>query len=387
MPDPRFVCTVKANGQDFKSWKSITIKRDFNDMISWFQMACSEGGPLGGAGDSRRLVPGTPVTISLGVQLVLTGAVTTRAASFDANSHDVLIAGRSATADGPESAMPLHPGDFKGYTAEQAARGALQPHGIDLVVKNPPASWSKPFPFLAANPGERVGEFMERIFKMRGAFAWDDENGKICVGQGDPSAATVAELQEGRNILRATFKLDDQMLFGSLSFVGQQPGQGDDMAIRTSQATTQNPGVRQNRTRLEHAEMNGDSQDMASRANIEAAQSAWPSVEASVTVVGWFRPDGKLWGLTDNVSVYSPMGLPNSTGKMTLGVQSVTFSQDGESGTTTTMELKKPELLTSTPFANVQTDGKGGYGDGSGTPAPAAPVTPDYQGPAGIGHA
>jgi prophage tail gpP-like protein len=133
---------------------------------------------------------------------------------------------------------------------------------------------------------------------------------------------------------------------------------------------------------------------MAARAGLEAARSAWPSVDASVTVAGWIRPDGKLWGITDNVSVYSPMGLPNGTGRMTLGVQAITYSQvhdaDGE-GTTTTMELKKPELLTSTPHADVRSDGSGGYGDASGTPAAAQPVPPDYSagsvGPGGLlGH-
>ena len=392
MPDPRFVCTVKANGQNYSSWKSIRVRREYGDTVSTFQMTCSEAGPLGGANDSRRLVPGTPVQITLGGVLALTGAVTTRAASFDATSHPVIIGGRSGTGDAADSSMNVTPGNYDGYTAEQIARSALQPHRVSLKVVNAPSLWSKPFPFFAVNPGERVMELIERAMKMRGAFMWDDEQGNLCVGQGDPSAAVVAELQEGRNILRGTVKLDDQDIYGSLSFYGQQPGQGDDMAIRTAQATAQNPAARQNRTRVEHAEHPGDSEDMQARANLEAARSAWPSVDAPLTVVGWIRPDGKLWGITDNISVYSPMGLPNGTGKMTLGTQAITYAQDDQDGTTTTLELKRPELLTSTPHTNVQSDGSGGYGDGSGSPTPAQPVAPDYQqgsvGPGGLlGHA
>ena len=387
MPDPRFVCQVKANGRIFSSWKSIRVRRVYGDTVSTFQMTCSEGGPLGGANDSRRLVPGTPVQITLGGVLALTGAVTTRAASLDANSHDVIIGGRSGTGDAADSTMNVTPGNLNGYTAEQIARGGLQPHGTALKVINPPSTFSKPFPFYAVQPGETVMAHIERAMRMRGAFMWDDPTGALCVGQGDPSAAVVAELQERRNILRGTIRLDDQDIYGSLSFYGQQPGQGDDMAVRTAQATAQNPAARQNRTRVEHAEHPGDSEDMQTRANLEAARSAWPSIEASVTVVGWIRPDGKLWGLMDNVSVYSPMGLPNSSGKMTLGVQAIDYAQDSDTGTTTTLELKRPELLTSTPHTGVQSNGSGGYGDGSGTPTPAMPVAPDYQDPAGIGHA
>ncbi|MGI3902545.1 MAG: phage baseplate assembly protein [Janthinobacterium lividum] len=395
MPDPKTICTVRANGMVFRSWKSITISHPYGDLIPTFQLVCSEGGPLGGANDSRRLVPQTPVTIELGGQLALTGAIEQRLASYDANSHDVIIGGRSQSSVATLSSMPFTGGNLNGFSAEQAARAALAPHGTNLVVKNPPANWSKPFPFLAVNPGEYVHEFLERIFKMRGAFAWGDEKGNICVGQGDPKAAVVAELQEGRNILRATVKLDDQGIFSAMHIYGQQPGQGDDMSVRTAEGVATDPSAKTTRVFHQHAEMNCDSQDATARANLEAARSSWDRVEATVTVAGWFRPDGSLWGLTDNISFYSPMGLPNGTGKMPsdnpLGVQNIVYSQDSENGTTTTLTLVRAALLTSTPPANVQSDGKGGYvGDG---PSAATPVAPDYQsgisiGPGGqLGHA
>ncbi len=192
---------------------------------------------------------------------------------------------------------------------------------------------------------------------------------------------------EGKNILRATWKLDDQGIYSALSYYGQQPGIGDNSSTRTSQGTVTDPTANTTRIRNEHAEMNADAEDATTRANIEAARSGWDRVEATVTVAGWFKPDGTLWGLTENVSVYSPMGLPNGTGRMPsdnpLGVQKIVYSQDPENGTTTTLTLVRAALLTSTPRANVQSDGKGGYAD----PPPAAPVAPDYQGPAGIGHA
>ena len=381
MPDPKTICTVRANGMVFRSWKSISIAHPYGDLVPTFQLTCSEGGPLGGANDSRRLLPQTPVTIELGGNLVLTGAIEQRLASYDANSHDVIIGGRSQSSVASLSSMPFTGGNLNGFTAEQAARAALAPHGTGLVVKNPPASWSKAFPFLAVNPGEYVHEFLERIFKMRGAYAWGDEQGRICVGQGDPSAPAVAELQEGRNILRATVKLDDQGIFNAMHFYGQQPGQGDDMAIRTAEAAATDPSAKTTRMFHQHAEMNGDGQDMTARANLEAARSSWDRVEVTATVAGWFRPDGLLWGLTDNISFYSPMGLPNGTGRMPsdnpLGVQNIVYAQEPENGTTTTLTLVRAALLTSTPLANVASDGKGGFvGDG---PSATTPVAPDYQ--------
>lgn len=52
--------------------------------------------------------------------------------------------------------------------------------------------------------------------------------------------------------------------------------------------------------------------------------SLWPCVEVEITVVGWFRPDGKLWDIYDTVTLQSPMLFPNNTGFMPLSVKSVT---------------------------------------------------------------
>ena len=389
MPDPRTVCQVKANGRIYTAWKSITVRRAYGDTVSWFQMNCSEGGSLGGSDDARRLVPGTPVQITLGGVVALVGAVTTRSATYDAGSHEVIIGGRSGTGDAADSTVNVTPGNLNGYTAEQIARGALQPHGIDLNVVNPPATFTKPFPFFAVNPGETVMQHIERAMRMRGG---------LHVGR----RAGPAMRRSGRSECRGGRRTGGGAQHPASHLQARRPGHlrravvlrsaaGAKATIWRSapaQATVQNPTVRQNRTRVEHAEHPGDAEDMSTRANLEAARSAWPTVEASVTVAGWIRPDGKLWGLMDNVSVYSTMGLPNGTGKMTLGVQAITYNQvkdaEGE-GTTTTLELKRPELLTSTPHSDVQSDGSGGYGDGSGSPAPASQATPDYQGSAATG--
>lgn len=50
------------------------------------------------------------------------------------------------------------------------------------------------------------------------------------VGNGDPKAMPVADLVEGRNLLRISGKLDDQSAVGVWNTVGQQPGIGDDYA-------------------------------------------------------------------------------------------------------------------------------------------------------------
>jgi len=69
-------------------------------------------------------------------------------------------------------------------------------------------------------------------------------------------------------------------------------------------------------------------------------------------VQGWLRPDGKLWDTCDNVSVKSPSAFPNEDGFQTLGIQSVTYSQDSDNGTTTTLTCVLPNALASVGSLN-----------------------------------
>jgi len=81
--------------------------------------------------------------------------------------------------------------------------------------------------------------------------------------------------------------------------------------------------------------------EMTDRAKNEALWHEGTKVEATVTVQGWFRDDENLWWPGDNVFVYSPMCPLN----MMMKIQTVTFTQDNNSGTETTLELKLPWAL------------------------------------------
>ena len=393
MPDPAYVATIKAGGQNYTSWKSVMVRRDWGDYVSVFQFTASEPGPYGQGYGALRLTPGTPVQVLLGGVQVINGYCTTRNASYDATSHNLVVAGKSLTCDIHDSSVVVQPGSYNGFTFEQAGRGVMAPHPVQLVMSNPPAAATKPFNRLAVQFGETVGEFLERTAKMRGMILCDDKDGNLTAGQGPSSINVVAELQEGRNILRATGKIDDQSLWSRYQIVGQRPDPSSSAPPRDNSATAQGGATRSNRVRVALAEHPGDSDDMVNRANLEAARSTWPCVECQITVAGWFKPDGTLWDVTDHISVYSPMLFPNDTGAMTLGVQAVTYAQDSDNGTTTTLDLVLPQLLGSlqNPLG-LATSGAGtDLTAGPGTQQ-AQPDPPDYsQGSAGpgglLGHA
>ena len=343
-----FVATIVAGGQRYAAWTSVNVRRDYGNWQSTFEFTAAEPGSNGTSFASIRLKPGDAVQVYLGADKVIDGSVTTRSAAFDGKSHDLVIAGKSLTQK-LDSSVTIKPGNYNGSTFEQAAKGVMQPTGVSLLVKNAPQIASKPFANLCPQYGEGIGEFIERIAKMRGFFLTDDADGNLVASQADPSAAPVAELEEGRNILRGVCTLDNQNAWSGLGIVGQQPGTDQNYPPRDQSASVQGPSDGNGKTRTIIAEHPGDAEEMQQRVNFEAANAAWGQVDCQITVVGWHKDDGSLWIPTENVSVLSPTLFPSESGAVTLGIQACVYAQDSMNGTTTTLHLKKTNALSTLP--------------------------------------
>ena len=362
MPNPNEVATINCNGRTYSAWKTIQVERTYGkDNISVFSFSTTEPGGSGAV----KLKPGDAVTVALAGITVITGGITARSAAIDAQGHEIMVQGRSTAARIADTAVPIRPGNFNGQTYEQAARGLLAPHGVDLVVRNPPPIFSKPFKSLVPQYGEGILEMLGRMASMRGVFHTDDPQGNLVVGQSDPKAPAVATLQEGVNIKSATARLINENAWSKMTAVGQNVGDDQNRPPRDHSASAINPNADTTREAIAIAPMTGDSDEMAAHANWLTAQDTWVQVQATFTVQGWVRPDGKLWDVCDNLSVKAPSLFPNADGFQTLGVQTVRYTQDAENGTLTTLECVLPNALTTLANPHVPTDADGNFTDNS----------------------
>ena len=370
--DPNLVATIYANNQRFTAWKSVMVQRSFGTGISQFQFAAAEG-YYGAKMLGLQIAPGTPVTIALAGQGIFTGYCTTRAGAYDAKSHDIIISGDSRTVDLAHASVKVQPGTYDGSTFEQAAQSVLQPHGISLSVVNPPDGASQPFKSLVPQPGETVAAFISRIAAARNLLIGDDANGNLVAGQAAADAMIAANLVEGQNILRASFKLADQSAssFNKLQGVSQTPGSDDAWPSRAYSATATYAPVRPNLYSYFIAEHPSDAQELVTGVTHQAMRSLWPEIEVEITVADWLRPDGQLWAPAPDkshlVSVVSPLIFPNAGGAAVLAIQAVRYEQSSENGTTTTLTIRRPNALTSADTAGV------------GQAPSVSPDSPDYQ--------
>ncbi len=381
--DPNFVATITANNQRITAWESVMVRREFGNGVSTFQFTPAEG-YYGQRYSGLQLQPGDPVTIALGTQKAFTGWCTVRTGGYDASSHQLVIAGQSKTIDLVRSSVVVKPGNYNGSTFQQAAQAVLQPHGIGLTMMNAPQSALQPFKTLSVQYGEMVAEFVSRIAMSRGLFLTDDADGNLVAGLGSPNATVAADLVEGQNIKRATFKLEDPAAcsWNKLSGVSSTTGDDNNYPPRAFSATSTNADVRSNITRLFIAEHPEDAQGLATRVAHEAMRSLWPIMQVSITVVGWYRPDGKLWAPAPDgsgmVTVFSPMIFPNQTAPITMSIQAVNYGQDSRNGTTTTLDLKRPDGLTQGLTSGLS-DTSGAGSAGSSISTTATPDQPDYK--------
>jgi prophage tail gpP-like protein len=396
MPDPNLVATVIAEGQRYSQWESVMVRWTYGVTMMDFMLTASEPVPSGTGWGNIRLKPGDPVTILLGGIQAIGGPyaqIVSRTTNYDAQTHTIVVQGKSN--DPIRSSIQVKPGNFNGYTFEQAARAVLGQVGIPLSIVNPPAIVSKPFTKLSVQYGETVAEFVERIAMMRGMFLSGDPQGNLVASSASSTAAgSGAQLVEGKNILRASCILDNQLQYVNMRFVSQQSDPDAATPPRDTSVTINNQNAGTNRTDLIVAEHPGDTQDLIARANLDAQRNSWTSVIVTIVVPGWKKPDGTLWIPDDGtpkqqVSVYSPMLFPNIDGTVNLFIRSVICQQDSQNGTTTTLELVNAQGLGEIAAAIA---GPTSQGNVLGNPNPPAQEDPpDYQSkgndyPGGVGH-
>jgi len=376
MPNADELAVITCNGQTYRDWKSVTVERTYGADTSVFSFSAAEPGAFGQGWAAMRLKPGDAVTVTLAGVLVITGNITARSTSIDAQGHELVLQGRSATANIVDSSIPVKPGKFDGQNIEQVTRALLAPHGVGLVVRNPPPIFAKPFQSLTMQFGETVSEMLERMSAMRGVFRTDDPQGNLVIGQGDPSAAPVATLQEGINIKSATVRLVNESAWSKYTAVGQNTGNDQNWPPRDQSGSSVDSTGPANREKLVLAPHPGDADEMTAHANYLRAIDTWNVVQATITVQGWKRPDGNLWNVVENVLIKAPSLFPNTDGTQTLGIQTVRYTQDSDNGTLTTLECVLPNALTTAPDPHVSTDASGNLTDGQALGA-AKPDGPD----------
>src|SRR3954468_9618870 len=348
----RETAVVIVNGKEFSNWKSVHIQSRWTDPYPEFSFTCAEQLPTPSLWTEMQFEPADEVGIILGGQHAISGVILVRQTAYDAENHGVQFQGVGVTWYPSRASHVDKDGNFDKMTFKQIVERVLAPHRDKVSARYVGNISELPFQHMQISPGEPIWQFFERLARMIGVVVGSDPYGNF-VFIGDHIGEVAARLTEGVNILKCQAVIAIEKWYSEIILRNQQAGSDDTNMGAASQQEARAPGtLRQYSPLVIPSEEPVSAEMLKLRADNEAKHLAGSIINATITVQGWFVPDNsKLWTPGDLVEVDSPMALIAPV--MVLAIQTVTFTQDRNQGTLTTLELVAPWLLNDRTDKNV----------------------------------
>jgi prophage tail gpP-like protein len=347
MPKPQEIAVLEVNGVKFDDWESVMVQKQWADSFTHFTFTAAERDPAFikpnyvPLWEKLQFKPGDSCTITLAGITAVVGFIEVRQVAYDANQHGVMLMGKSLTAWAARSSVDTKTGNFDDKNIVQVAQEVISQYNVGLKVVGSPDM--TPFPKLQNEKGELVWDFLERIARPRGVVMGSDSFGNFLL-IGDHSFPIVTELVEGQNIKSCQCTIRHDLTYEQYDASAQHPASDDNSGTAASEINATAGGIVTKIVSklITPAEQPVKTQaEIQARANNERGWHDYTEISATIVVQGWLRDYTTLWTPGDPVHVFSPMAMLDNV----LKIQNVKFTQDNNSGTTTTLDLVMPGLL------------------------------------------
>lgn len=371
--------TLRVGGRGYAGWKSVKITNGIESLAGSFDLAVSDRWKAGqnpwpiGEGDACEVLVGDLPVIS--------GYVDRRGSSYDAQSHELTVAGRDRAAALVDCSAMLDSWEFKNVDLLSLATKLAQPFGVSvrmdggisgrvslstgkqknavasktgklggLGLPNPPAKFS-------IDPGESAFEALDKACRLAGVLPISDGKGGIILTRAGTGRASTA-LVEGENILSASSEFDATGRYHAYRVMAQHQQSKDwfgNTAAGVRGEATDEEEPREERVLLIRPASGMNAESAKQRAAWEAKVRASRGDTVTVRVQGWTQADGSLWPLNGVATVRSPLiGIDGD-----LVIVQRDLEIDDQSGTVTTLTLRRPDAFLPEPV--IKTGGESGW--------------------------
>lgn len=326
------IVRVVVGGMAYTSWKGATIRAAVKEAARSFSLNVAMEG--GGAATAWTFKAGAAVSIYANADLLLTGYVDRYQPSLDANRIEATITGRSKAADAIDSSAEHSTGRIENKTLLEIAK-ELDKFGIGFSSKE---TLDK-IPVFQITPGESVFRALERQARAQGLTLMGKSDGGIEIVKAG-TQRHAGGIFEGRNLKQGSADHNWSNRHSKYVVKGQRPtGSGvDNLEI---EAAIRDSGVDRYRPIVIVEEQDTDKGRAKKRAKNRRDRAAGEALRASITLQGFRDDAGEIWTPNRLVWVESPS---LSIGQDML-VESVTFTLDGNGGSTTQLALVDPRAF------------------------------------------
>jgi len=331
------VLQLKLNGKLFGGWTEASITRGIAQAVSTFDLKVTD------RWDNKQwaVAPFDDCQILWNGSPIITGYIDTNAISYDAESHQISITGRSKTADLVDCSVAS--AQFKNQNFQQIVQALCKPFGIDVVAQ---VSTGSAFLSWKAEEGMPVFEAIENLARLRGLLLTDNGSGNLVITQASTTRISTP-LELGVNIKSGSGRFDVRDRFSDYIIKGQQKG-GDEISPEFAahvSATVKDTNVKRYRPLILQAEDQTDIATAQKRARWESNVRFGLSQVFGYTVQGFEHANG-LWQPNTLVHVKDKyLGLDTD-----LLITSVT-NLLSNSGTETYLTLGHPRAFIPEPIA------------------------------------
>ena len=336
-----------VNGRIYEGWKSIAIRKRLTAISNSFSLSVTDR--FNGQKNPWPIQPGDECELFSNENPILTGYVFKAQPTLSAQEMGISVSGRDKTSDLIDCSWDGQ-NEFKNQTLDKLFSALAKPFGIKVINRT---DASEEFKVWRIQPSETVFSSMERAARLRGVLLISDGLGNLIITR-KGSGQTSTNLVQGENILSINTQFDHTQRFSEYIVKCQSQGFEDTSPSLTTkiESRVRDDLVGRFRPKVIIAEAQADQVIAQKRAqwelNIRAAQSS----PIKVSVQGWRQADGSLWDFNQLVDLKAPFFNIDSQ----FLISGVDYRK-GSQGTTTSLELMRPDAFELKPTVEKQAVG------------------------------
>jgi prophage tail gpP-like protein len=356
---------LSVDGGNFTDFESVWIQSTWGDSYDQFKFTCAER--VGG----KQFIPGQKCSIKLaGKDAISDGIILSRQITYDAYRHGILIQGVSRTWAGARCSIDHGTCSFDNKDIKAISEEIFKPTGVKIETRGNVdlTKWE----YMHSMPGETMHAFIERLARDRNVILTSDpeHSDTLLLVARDYDNGNQGQLIEGQNILKMQCEFSKKNAYSKYIIHGQTPADNKiNMTVAAEQRKTADGTLEEfySVRKIAMEQPVRTAKEVQVRADNEAAFERSQELQATATVQGWqpggAQGGGDLWRKGKKVKVTSPMAILDQE----LAIQQVTYTQDNQSGSLSTLVLVPPGKLAQSKATISSSPGGVGAGPGGTT--------------------
>lgn len=327
--------TLDLGGQRLLGWQRIRVTRGIERMPSDFDLEVTERSPDGGR---VAVIPGTPCTVKIGGDVVLTGYVDRYTADIGVSQHQTSLSGRSRCEDIVDCAAVYPGAQISAGSVLQLAQDLCKPYSITASGEAGPS-----VPQFNLNLGETAWEIIDRVTRYGALLAYDAPDGNLVLSKLG-TTVHASGFEQGVNVQSANVSYGMDQRYSEYVAAYMSVDKLSDLGTGGNLlGTVKDEGVKRFRRRVIVSEQTINGQPLAlARATWERNRRYGRSQAVTVVCDTWRDSGGTLWQPNQLAPVHIPA---LKIVRQQWLISEVGYERDGRNGTTARVTLMPREAF------------------------------------------